>query len=53
MQLNVPDDNIKQSTILRLRKETADVPGARIEVREFEQGPPVDAPVAYGSILRI
>ena len=26
VQLNVPDDNIKQSTILRLRKETADVP---------------------------
>ena len=47
VQLNVPDDNIKQSTILRLRKETADVPGARIEVKEFEQGPPVDAPVAY------
>jgi multidrug efflux pump subunit AcrB len=29
-----------------LRAELADWPGATIEVREFEQGPPVDAPVA-------
>ncbi len=47
VQLDALEDKIKQSTILRLRKQTADIPGARIEVKEFEQGPPVDAPVAY------
>ncbi len=47
VQLDVAEDSVKQSTIRRLRAETADVPGARIEVKEFEQGPPVDAPVAY------
>lgn len=29
-----------------LRAELGQYPGARIEVREFEQGPPIDAPVA-------
>jgi multidrug efflux pump subunit AcrB len=29
-----------------LRKETAQYPGARIEVYQFEQGPPIDAPIA-------
>ncbi|MBN2365081.1 MAG: efflux RND transporter permease subunit, partial [Calditrichaeota bacterium] len=29
-----------------LRAEFSDYPGARIEVKEFEQGPPVEAPVA-------
>lgn len=29
-----------------LRAKFADYPGARIEVREFENGPPIDAPVA-------
>ncbi|HEY6098673.1 MAG TPA: efflux RND transporter permease subunit, partial [Anaeromyxobacter sp.] len=30
----------------RIRAELAAYPGARLELREFEQGPPVDAPVA-------
>ncbi len=30
----------------KIRAELAAYPGARIELREFEQGPPVDAPVA-------
>jgi multidrug efflux pump subunit AcrB len=30
----------------QLRAELAGYPGATVEVREFEQGPPVDAPVA-------
>lgn len=29
-----------------LRAELARIPGARIEVREFENGPPIDAPIA-------
>jgi multidrug efflux pump subunit AcrB len=33
-------------TIKALRDEFTNYPGARIEVKEFEQGPPVDAPVA-------
>ena len=28
-----------------LRTEFADIPGAKIEVKEFEQGPPVNAPI--------
>lgn len=30
-----------------LRIELAAYPGARIEVREFENGPPIDAPIAF------
>ncbi len=30
----------------KIRDELAAYPGARVELREFEQGPPVDAPVA-------
>ncbi|MBN2089946.1 efflux RND transporter permease subunit [candidate division KSB1 bacterium] len=33
-------------TITNLRKEFAVYPNARIEVKEFEQGPPVDAPIS-------
>ncbi|RPH89121.1 MAG: efflux RND transporter permease subunit, partial [Calditrichaeota bacterium] len=29
-----------------LRREMRQIPGARIEVKEFEQGPPVEAPIA-------
>ncbi len=29
-----------------LREKFAEIPGARIEVKEFEQGPPVEAPIA-------
>jgi multidrug efflux pump subunit AcrB len=34
------------ATLTALRTELSGYAGARIEVREFEQGPPVDAPVA-------
>ncbi|MGE0442154.1 MAG: efflux RND transporter permease subunit [Gemmatimonadales bacterium] len=30
-----------------LRAELARYPGARLEVREFENGPPIDAPIAF------
>lgn len=30
----------------RLRGKFASVPGAKIEVKQFEQGPPIDAPIA-------
>ncbi|MDZ7316365.1 MAG: efflux RND transporter permease subunit [candidate division KSB1 bacterium] len=29
-----------------LRRQLAEIPGAKIEVKEFEQGPPVDSPLA-------
>jgi multidrug efflux pump subunit AcrB len=32
--------------IAELRSQLQDVPGAKIEVKEFEQGPPVEAPIA-------
>ncbi len=32
--------------LTELREQTAQIPGARIEVKEFEQGPPVEAPIA-------
>ena len=34
------------ATIDSLRARLAQIPGARIEVREFENGPPIDAPIA-------
>lgn len=36
----------KQSIINRLQKEFSDYPGAKIEVRDFQQGPPIEAPIA-------
>ncbi|MHB1328490.1 MAG: efflux RND transporter permease subunit, partial [Gemmatimonadales bacterium] len=30
-----------------VRSELAEYPGARLEVREFENGPPIDAPIAF------
>lgn len=36
----------KQEMIEQLRQTFATIPGARIEVKDFEQGPPVEAPVA-------
>lgn len=32
--------------VKRLRKKFSTIPGARIEVKELEQGPPVEAPIA-------
>lgn len=34
------------SVLNRIRAELADYPGARLELKEFENGPPLDAPVA-------
>lgn len=34
------------SWLQQLRAELADYPGARLEVRAFENGPPIDAPIA-------
>lgn len=36
----------KQKLILKLRNQFKQVAGARIEVKDFEQGPPVEAPIA-------
>jgi multidrug efflux pump subunit AcrB len=40
------DAREQQPLFARIREELAAYPGARLELREFEQGPPVDAPVA-------
>nr|WP_068888405.1 efflux RND transporter permease subunit [Pedobacter panaciterrae] len=37
----------KVAVIERVRKELDGYPGAKIKVKDFEQGPPVDAPLAY------
>lgn len=37
----------KVAIIDALREKLTGYPGAKIEVRDFEQGPPVEAPVAY------
>jgi len=36
----------KNVLVQRLRRALAAVPGARVEVKDFEQGPPLEAPVA-------
>lgn len=36
----------KKKLIEKLRQRFIQIPGARIEVKDFEQGPPVEAPVA-------
>ncbi|MBL7783217.1 MAG: efflux RND transporter permease subunit [Saprospiraceae bacterium] len=45
---------VKVAFIDELREKFKDIPGARINVQNFEQGPPVDAPIAirvYGDNL--
>lgn len=37
----------KRSVIDALRQQLRDVVGARVEIKDFEQGPPIDAPLAY------
>lgn len=37
----------KRNIIDRLRSKLSNYPNAKIEVKDFEQGPPLDAPVAY------
>lgn len=46
LELKKYDPNLFLKTIESLRKKFADFPGAEIEVKEFEQGPPIEAPVA-------
>lgn len=40
----VPEEYTK--FLMNLRNEFSSYPGARIEVKEFEQGPPIEAPIA-------
>ena len=47
VQLSDHEPAFKQTLIAALRSEVSDIAGARIEIKEFEQGPPVEAPVAY------
>ncbi|MCF6226921.1 MAG: efflux RND transporter permease subunit [Xanthomonadales bacterium] len=35
-----------QQLVAKLRSDFAEVPGAKVEVKEFQQGPPVEAPIA-------
>lgn len=46
--VELSDGNMKemQAVVSDLRKRFAGHPGAKIEVKEFEQGPPVEAPIA-------
>ncbi|MGD9402419.1 MAG: efflux RND transporter permease subunit [bacterium] len=46
--VELADGNMKRMQVLvsDLRRRFAGYPGAKIEVREFEQGPPVEAPIA-------
>lgn len=46
VELNEYEFESFNSMIKRLREFFGDYPGARIEVKEFEQGPPVEAPLA-------
>ncbi len=46
IELKKYEPDLFSSIISDLRQRFADYPGARIEVKEFEQGPPVEAPIA-------
>ncbi|HED11181.1 MAG TPA: efflux RND transporter permease subunit [Caldithrix abyssi] len=46
VQLSTEDKGIIAAYLDSLRRETARIPGARIDVKEFQQGPPVEAPIA-------
>jgi multidrug efflux pump subunit AcrB len=45
-QSSLRDPNQQAALYARLRKELQGFPGAEIELKEFENGPPVDAPIA-------
>jgi multidrug efflux pump subunit AcrB len=47
IQLSSEDTEEKVALIDRLREELSGYPNATIEVKDFEQGPPVEAPLAY------
>lgn len=46
VQLNNTDPKEKRKLIDELRIKFKDYPNAKIEVKDFEQGPPVEAPIA-------
>ncbi len=46
VQFRTEDKDVIASFLDSLRRETARIPGARIDVKEFQQGPPVEAPIA-------
>ncbi len=46
IQLGTEDKEVIASFLDSLRRETARIPGVRIDVKEFQQGPPVEAPIA-------
>ena len=46
IQLNETPPVRKRHLIDSLRQQFSDYPGAKIEVKDFEQGPPVEAPIA-------
>ena len=46
IHLHEYDSKILDNLILTLRTRFSSVPGAKIEVKEFEQGPPFEAPIA-------
>jgi multidrug efflux pump subunit AcrB len=46
VQLNETPPLKKRQLIDSLRQKFKDYPGARIEVKDFEQGPPIEAPIA-------
>jgi len=46
IQLNETPPLKKRQLIDSLRQKFKDYPGARIEVKDFEQGPPIEAPIA-------
>jgi len=46
VQVKFDDLDMFYNLIKKLRKEFAGYPGAKIAIKEFEQGPPVEAPIA-------
>jgi multidrug efflux pump subunit AcrB len=46
VQLNETASERKRQLIDSLRQRFRDYPGAKIEVKDFEQGPPIEAPIA-------
>jgi len=46
VQLEEYDQKVFDNLINDLRNKFSDYPGAKIEVKEFEQGPPITAPIA-------
>jgi len=46
VELKENDMQVLSDITAELRREFSDFPGAKIEVKEFEQGPPVEAPIA-------